>query len=401
MPTESDPRQIVTPEAFSVSPDLLGLPLAHPWRRAAAMLVDLLLVAVLANARGVFLAFAGGAFLFWLAFRGRKAGLGSKMARATIGCAGSIVVFVAVLAIWGSIFTDIPAVIMGDGEGVPGTLGAVGDLASLLSSNDSVEAEAAASRILGRLQQQGVAPDEVREALGEMEGDSPAVRAVERALAAAGPGQEPVTGAAYDTLGLDSLLARYEAARSAGDSAAERLAAPALGRRLVREDWDAREGRIQALESRAERLSAELDDTEAALEAERNKGPIATVVGFLDAMGLGIGWSGLYFTFFTAFWRGRTPGKRLFGLRVVRLDGGSLSYWASFERFGGYAASLFTGMEGFLRILWDRNRQCLQDKLAETVVIRETRAARAQLAVSAAKRGLEEKPWTGGPIRGT
>jgi len=234
-----------------------------------------------------------------------------------------------------------------------------------------------------------------------MEGEGSAIRAVERALTRADVGREPASVEEYEAFGLDSLLTRYEAARSAGDSVAEGLAASALGRRLVKDEWEAREMRVQALESRTERLSAELDDTEAELEAERNKGPIATIIGFMDALGLGIGWSGLYFTFFTAFWRGRTPGKRLLGLRVVRLDGGSLSYWASFERFGGYAASLFTGMEGFLRILWDRNRQGLQDKLAETVVIRETKAARAQLAVSAAQRGLEEKPWKGGPIRGT
>ena len=174
-----------------------------------------------------------------------------------------------------------------------------------------------------------------------------------------------------------------------------------LGRQLARAEWEAREREIVRLESRGERLSAELEATEDALEAERNRGLIATVIGFLDELGLGIGWSGLYFTFLTAFFRGRTPGKRALGIRVLRLDGGALSYWVAFERFGGYAASLFTGMEGFLRILWDRNRQCLQDKLAETVVIRETKQARAQLAVGAARRGTSDQPWQGGPIRGT
>ena len=155
------------------------------------------------------------------------------------------------------------------------------------------------------------------------------------------------------------------------------------------------------LRSRGERLEDELETTETALEEERNRGIISTIMGFLDELGLGIGWSGLYFTFLTAFFRGRTPGKRVFGIRVLRLDGGALSYWIAFERFGGYAASLFTGMEGFFRILWDRNRQCLQDKLAETVVIQETKEARAQLAVGAAQRATEDKPWKSGPIPGT
>ena len=63
----------------------------------------------------------------------------------------------------------------------------------------------------------------------------------------------------------------------------------------------------------------------------------------------------------------------------MRLDGKPLGYWVSFERFGGYAASLFTGFEGFLRILWDPNRQGLEDKLAETVVVIDTAETRGQL----------------------
>jgi uncharacterized RDD family membrane protein YckC len=58
------------------------------------------------------------------------------------------------------------------------------------------------------------------------------------------------------------------------------------------------------------------------------------------------------------------------GIRVIRLDGKPLGWWRSFERFGGYAASLSTGLLGFLQILWDRNRQGLHDKAVETVVIR-------------------------------
>ena len=181
----------------------------------------------------------------------------------------------------------------------------------------------------------------------------------------------------------------------------ERSTAPLLGRRLAPAEWEAREREIARLEARSDRQSTELEAKEEELEAERDRGLIATVIGFLDELGLGIGWSGLYFTFLTAFFRGRTPGKRALGIRILRLDGGALSYWVAFERFGGYAASLFTGMEGFFRILWDRNRQCLQDKLAETVVIRETKAARAQLAVGAARRGTSDKPWQGGPITGT
>jgi hypothetical protein len=252
------------------------------------------------------------------------------------------------------------------------------------------------------MEEQGVDPEQVRAALDDVEGvEDPSLRAIERAFEDVTGVRDPSDDGVQDQVDLDSLFAAYQSARAAGDTAAEARTAHLLGVRLARDDLKAGEREISRLEARSDRLAADLDAAEEALEAERNRGVIATVIGFLDELGLGIGWSGLYFTFLTAFFRGRTPGKRLFGIRVLRLDGSALSYWVSFERFGGYAASLFTGMEGFLRILWDRNRQCLQDKLAETVVIRETKQARAQMAVGAAKRGVAEKPWKGGPIQGT
>ncbi len=90
-----------------------------------------------------------------------------------------------------------------------------------------------------------------------------------------------------------------------------------------------------------------------------------------DELGIGIGWAGLYFTFFLGFWRGQTPGKRVFRIRVVRLDGKPITWWDSFERFGGYAAGVFTGLAGYFQVFWDRNRQALQDKVVETVVIKQ------------------------------
>ncbi len=402
MSNGQDPREIITPDAFSVAPELLGLPLAHPWRRAAAILIDLSLIGLLANARGVLLALAGGSFLFWLAFRGRKAGLGSKVARATIGCGGAVIVFVAVLAVWGTMFLDEDSVLFEaqgvGGEAVPVTLGAAADLMSLLGTSDTTEAEEAAARVVRRLEEQGISPGQMRAVLDDLadDTDEPVVRAIERAIGSASE-QAP----ADEELSLDSLLFAFSAARASGDTAAEMSIAPLLGPRVAADEWNEREQQIVRLEARNEGLAAELQSTEEALEVERDRGLISTILAFLDELGLGIGWSGLYFTFLTAFFKGRTPGKRVLGIRVVKLDGNAISYWVAFERFGGYAASLFTGMEGFLRILWDRNRQGLEDKLAETVVIRETKEARAQLAVGAAERGLSDRPWKGGPVPGT
>jgi uncharacterized RDD family membrane protein YckC len=398
----NDPRDSITPDAFSVAPDLLGLPLARPWRRAAAMLIDLAAIGLLANARGILFAVVASVFLFWIAFRGRKANVTSKLARGTLGCLGATILFVSITVFWASTVMNEETVLFetggAGGQGVAVTLGGISDFTALLGAADSAEAAAAAERMVGRLADQGISAEQMRAVLDDAteSGDESVTRAIRRAIVAA-----DTAAAAPVPMQLDSLLSAYNAARLAGDSAAEAGLGPTLGVRLARDEMAEREDRIIRLTTRNEGLVAELQRTEQALEEERNKGILQTILGFLDELGLGIGWSGLYFTLLTGLFRGRTPGKRLLGIRVLRLDGSPISYWVAFERFGGYAASLFTGLEGFLRILWDRNRQCLEDKLAETVVIRETRDVKAKLAANAAARSVSAEPWSaGGDARG-
>jgi len=64
-----DPRSIVTPYAFSVHPDLLGRPLATPWQRLGAILVDLVIIGFISQIGLAPLAIGSAALLFWLAFR--------------------------------------------------------------------------------------------------------------------------------------------------------------------------------------------------------------------------------------------------------------------------------------------------------------------------------------------
>jgi hypothetical protein len=54
----------VTPQSLTVAPELLGRPLATPARRLAAMLIDLLVVAVVSNAANAWL-LAAGALAAW------------------------------------------------------------------------------------------------------------------------------------------------------------------------------------------------------------------------------------------------------------------------------------------------------------------------------------------------
>lgn len=90
-----------------------------------------------------------------------------------------------------------------------------------------------------------------------------------------------------------------------------------------------------------------------------------------DDLGLGFGWGALYFSAFLSWGRGQTPGKRLLGLRVVRLDRKPISLWGAFERYGGYAAGFATGLLGFAQVFWDANRQAIHDRITGTVVIRD------------------------------
>ncbi len=92
---------------------------------------------------------------------------------------------------------------------------------------------------------------------------------------------------------------------------------------------------------------------------------------FSRSFGLTFGWAGVYFTLCLAWLRGRTPGKWLVGTRVVRLDDRPLTTLDAFTRYGGYAAGLATGLIGFARVLWEPNRQAIEDKIAWTVVLRD------------------------------
>ena len=88
-----------------------------------------------------------------------------------------------------------------------------------------------------------------------------------------------------------------------------------------------------------------------------------------DEVGLGLGWAIVYFSLLPVWWKGQTVGKRLLGLRIVELTGKPMTALRAFKRYGGYAAGMATGMVGFLQVLWDPNRQAIQDKTAHTVVI--------------------------------
>ena len=167
-----------------------------------------------------------------------------------------------------------------------------------------------------------------------------------------------------DSDAADDLAAARRRAAAASAAAAAASATPA--------------SREAALTARIAQLEAEL--------AQARQPPPSTVRHWLgrarqllDDLGLGLGWALAYFTLLPAWWQGQTLGKRLLGLRVVELTGKPVTAALGFKRYGGYAAAMATGGVGLLQLLWDPNRQAIQDKTAHTVVVDLRRPPRQAL----------------------
>lgn len=287
-----DPKSIVTPDALSVAPELVGTPLAAPWRRLVAIALDLVLIGLL-KLMGWHIVLGGAALMLFLVLV-RPSGVGgasprrTRLRKAVTGCAGALVLVVTVL------ITLIPSY--------------------------------------------------VRHRLDERTADGAGL-AVQ------------VDVARQDQAGAETQVG------------------------TARQDSAARQ-----------------DSTRESTSGENSGGgqPGGTAFDWIrDAAseaGLVFGWGTVYITLFLTLWGGRTPGKRALDLRVVRVTGRPLGLLMSFERAGGYAAGFATGLLGFARVWWDPNRQGIHDKIAETVVIRESLPKVPGLWESAARRKIPVAP---------
>ena len=129
---------------------------------------------------------------------------------------------------------------------------------------------------------------------------------------------------------------------------------------------------LVAAEKQHAQDAARIDDLETQLAEARKPQALRwrdDALRRLHRLGLRFGWAIAYFSLLPFWWKGQTLGKRLFGLRVVHLTGRPLGLMDCFGRYGGYAAGLATGGLGLLQVLWDPNRQAVEDKLAHTVVV--------------------------------
>src|SRR5258708_18272413 len=68
-------------------------------------------------------------------------------------------------------------------------------------------------------------------------------------------------------------------------------------------------------------------------EAKKDRGILHFLKVLAHDLGIGLGWSALYFIVFPVLWNGRTPGKRLMRIRGARLKGTPFTWWNAFDRF--------------------------------------------------------------------
>ena len=76
-----------------------------------------------------------------------------------------------------------------------------------------------------------------------------------------------------------------------------------------------------------------------------------------------------YFTYFHGA-AGQTPGKMIFGLKVVQSTGEQMTFGLAFLRWVGYIISAVVFYLGFIWIAFDAKKRGWHDKIAGTVVIR-------------------------------
>lgn len=376
--TGRDPRSLITPDALEVSPALLGLPLATPWQRLAAILVDLAVIGLITlttRSFGLILGVLVAVLFIREGFK-RTPVRGSVFGRAmrlSVGCLGlwigiiTIVIWTAVGATGRRDRADSddrqardPLVAEAEAP-VEATLRVFDLLAGVAEARrfaeastpeEAVRAGAAVAQIA---MSSKLNTEEVRDLLNGLVPDDAPWSAERDAII-----EDALFQAHPDTAQAERLLAQAEAppiSEAFADSAvADSLLH--LSRRIasLQESSDARQRAIRELRDQ--------------LEGEGSGGSIFSWFrNFIDELGFGFGWASLYLTVILSWWKGQTVGKRLMKIRVLRLDGDPITWWTAFERAGGYAAGFATGLLGFAQVFWDANRQAIHDRIVGTVVV--------------------------------
>jgi len=327
---DSETKKHVTPFAFGVAEELLGKPLASPRRRLVAVMIDLIFIALLTTLNTLVLAilvmFISARGLYSL--RGQVAKGWQKLLLGFALFVSSVIILIYIAA---KVF-DFNSVVIDDKE--ISTSNEQAETVLLEYKNSEIDDEF--SLVISELKNKD---DEPLCEPGD-KCDVPFFNALIQHLIEQGYEYQD---ASTLFIGVREFLNQNQHL----DSDFEQLT---LSERL----YNQRYKREHAF------FSAE----------EEGVSIISLLQGFIRDLGLSFGWAAMYFSVLTAWCNGQTLGKKILGIRVVRIDAKRIDLWESFGRYGGYSAGVATGLLGFLQIYWDANRQAIQDKISETLVIR-------------------------------
>lgn len=362
--SDEETRQVLTPFAFEIDKSLFGIHLASPWRRGYALLIDLFLIAILSAAPGELLAIVIAITVFKLGSKKRSQISGKKKGskrRAMLRLLGAFIVF-------GILVEKLPEIMNGfkDEQVFSSESDSVlGASTKSLSGTNAIAFSLLTAKLMKNISvnqcetvkcwQGDLAPYINKYAKFDLDSE-----VINDALASI-----------VENTGLNlaeqeelykSLLVQYSLESKSFIEGKDNSVAPI--------DVDAVDKIAKAAIITPQNIVGIKSDN---IESSDSKTPVYSFIeltkGLINDLGLGFGWAAFYFTVFTAMWQGQTPGKKLFSIKVLQLDGTPLSILDSFGRYGGYGAGIATGLLGFLQIFWDPNRQAIHDKISSTVVI--------------------------------
>jgi hypothetical protein len=338
--TRKETRQIVTPYAFFVSDDLLGTPLAGPFRRGFALLIDLVFIALLTQVSSLVLA-AVAAWTFFRAGNRLKTKKRFNGARIFLRLLVALLLFVVAMGIVDEI---------NENDAFDNNQPDVSENSDI--NVGGIEIVAITAKYL-------LETKELKEKITS--GDCEPAYACAETL-----GEEliqDIIDIGFNKDAIDGVLEGYLSAVSENLNTEQQAELSKHLLNIVATNYKS--------ESLEEPLSTEVKVNKALEDKEntKSKGLVSWLEDLVEELGLGFGWAAFYFSIFTAWWKGQTPGKKLMGMKVIKLDNKALNLWESFGRYGGYAAGFATGLTGFLQVFWDPNRQAIQDKISETLVI--------------------------------
>ncbi|MFA3790341.1 RDD family protein [Aliiglaciecola sp. SL4] len=329
-------RDVITPYAFEVPEELYGTPLATPTRRALALSVDLILVAILSGVTGNALAILI-AILLWVTSRRLKREKRLPSAIMLVRILAVALILGGILGLFRNdtaIWTDTQS---SDKQDVNAS-----DAVAVVVFTGTY---AAFTSLIQEQVEQGGCPDV--ETCWSMIGEEFVEDLVKLALPKSAKSE--MLEELFEKSSTELNAVQYQNLRTALIAQFESLQAD-VDKVAIQEQAKA--------------------DAEPEASSFQDHSIVKWFKGIAADLGLGFGWAAVYFTGTMVLLRGQTIGKKLFSIKVIKLDGSTLNVWESFGRYGGYGAGLATGLLGFIQIYWDPNRQAIQDKISETLVIR-------------------------------